>query len=262
MTRRRLDTELVRRRLVSSRTEAKQAIDAGLVRVEANASPKPSTMVSPQDTVRLVRPPQPFVSRAGRKLDAAIDAFTIDVQSKRCLDVGASTGGFTDCLLQRGAMSVVALDVGHGQLHWKIRSDERVAVIERLNIRDAEPDFVGGPFEVVVADLSFISLRTVASALDAMGEENADWLLLIKPQFEAGRHRVGKGGIVRDSGVRYDVVVDVIGCYAQRGLGCQGLIVSPIRGAAGNIEYIAWFSRASSTVDDGQIQSLIEGIDT
>lgn len=219
-------------------------------------------MVSPQDAVHLVRPPERFVSRAGRKLDAALDVFELDVRDKRCLDVGASTGGFTDCLLQRGASTVVALDVGHSQLHWKIRNDDRVDVIERMNVRTADPVVVGAPFEVVVGDLSFISLATVASSLDAMGTPDSDWVLLIKPQFEAGKNRVGKGGVVRDSGVRYAVLVEVVEYYAQLGLGCLGLIESPITGATGNVEYVAWFRRATGTVDHDQIQSLIEGTNT
>jgi len=245
---------------VTSRAEARRAIDAGLVRVEAIASPKPSTMVSPQDAVYVVGLPEPFVSRAGRKLDAALDAFDIDVTDVNGLDVGASTGGFTDCLLQRGARQVLALDVGHGQLNWKIRNDSRVRVVERMNIRLTEPAAIGGPFDVVVADLSFISLRTVAPSLLAMGTEEADWVLLIKPQFEAGRGRVGKGGIVRDSAVRYDVLGTVLRHFAGIGMGCRGLITSPIAGATGNIEYLAWFTRGTGSVADANVQKLIEGI--
>ncbi len=251
----------MRRKLVESRAEAQRAIQDGRVRVNANAAPKASTLVSPQDDVHLTAPPQQFVGRAGRKLDAALDAFPITVDSRRAIDVGASTGGFTDCLLQRGAASVVALDVGYGQLHWRIRNDPAVTVIERTNIRHADRETIGAPFDLIVADLSFISLRTVASMLEALGTENADWVLLIKPQFEAGRDNVGKGGIVRDSNVRYDVVHDVVEHFATIGLGCNGIITSPITGASGNTEYVAWFTRGTGTVDTDQIATMTRGPD-
>jgi len=227
--------------------------------VNANAAPKPSTLVSPQDAVHLVARPDPFVSRAGKKLDAALEAFTIPVVGRRAIDVGASTGGFTDCLIQRGIASVVALDVGYGQLHWRIRNDDRVDVIERTNIRHADVEAIGAPFDLIVADLSFISLTTVADALDSLGGDTADWVLLIKPQFEAGRERVGKGGIVRDASVRYDVVRGVASHLASKGLGLQGVIESPITGTTGNIEYVAWFSRQPCTVHDDVIAMLTKG---
>jgi len=249
----------VRRKIVESRTEARKAIDAGLVRVNANASPKPATLVSPQDAVHLEARPERFVSRAGRKLEAALDAFPIAVAGRRAIDVGASTGGFTDCLLQRDIACVVALDVGYGQIHWRIRNDPRVSVIERTNIRHAEPTEIGAPFDLVVADLSFISLITVADALVDIGAEETDYVLLIKPQFEAGKERVGRGGIVRDPSVHHDVVRAVADHYASIGLGMQGLITSPITGAAGNTEYVAWFSHNSGTVHEDAIATLTKG---
>jgi 23S rRNA (cytidine1920-2'-O)/16S rRNA (cytidine1409-2'-O)-methyltransferase len=245
---------------VDSRTEARRAIDAGLVRVNANASPKPATLVSPQDSVHLVARPEPFVSRAGKKLDAALDTFAIHVAGTRSIDVGASTGGFTDCLLQRGVRSVVALDVGYGQLHWRIRNDPAVEVIERTNIRHADPETTGAPFDLIVADLSFISLITVSDALAALGGTEANWVLLIKPQFEAGRGRVGKGGIVRDRTVRYDAVHDVVSHFASIGLGLHGVIESPITGTTGNTEYVAWFSRQPGTVQEDVIAHLTKGL--
>jgi len=250
----------VRRKLVESRTEARRAIDAGLVRVNANADPKPSTLVSPADAVHLVARPEPFVSRAGKKLDAALTSFAIPVADRRAIDVGASTGGFTDCLLQRGVSSVVALDVGYGQLHWRIRNEPNVEVIERTNIRHVDAETIGAPFDLIVADLSFISLITVSNALAALGDKDSDWVLLIKPQFEAGRDRVGKGGIVRDSSVRYDVVHDVVSHLHTIGLGLQGIIESPITGATGNVEYVAWFSRQPGTVHDEDIVQLTKGM--
>lgn len=230
------------------------------MRVNANAAPKPSTLVSPQDAVHLEAKPEPFVSRAGKKLDAALDSFAIPVTGRRAIDVGASTGGFTDCLLQRGIASVVALDVGYGQLHWRIRSEPNVAVIERTNIRHVDVGTIGAPFDLVVADLSFISLTTVSHALNALGGDSSDWVLLIKPQFEAGRDRVGKGGIVRDPVVRYDVVHDVVSHFQSAGLGLHGIIESPITGTTGNTEYVAWFTRQPGTVHDDVVAKLTKGV--
>jgi 23S rRNA (cytidine1920-2'-O)/16S rRNA (cytidine1409-2'-O)-methyltransferase len=230
------------------------------VRVNANAVPKPSTLVSPADAVHLVAKPEPFVSRAGKKLDAALDAFGVPVDGRSAIDVGASTGGFTDCLLQRGIASVVALDVGYGQLHWRIRNEPNVEVIERTNIRHADPIEIGAPFDLIVGDLSFISLTTVSNALNALGEDEADWILLVKPQFEAGRERVGKGGIVRDATVRYDVVHDVVSHFRSIGLGLCGIIESPITGTAGNIEYVTWFRRQRGTVHGDVIAELTKGV--
>lgn len=230
------------------------------MRVNANASPKPSTLVSPADAVHLVAQPEPFVSRAGKKLDAALDTFAVPVAAKRAIDVGASTGGFTDCLLKRDVASVVALDVGYGQLHWRIRNDPRVDVVERTNVRHVDVESLGAPFDLIVADLSFISLTTVSGALNALGDDAADWILLIKPQFEAGRDRVGKGGIVRDSAVRYDVLNNVAAHFHSIGLGLHGIIESPITGTTGNTEYVAWFSRQPGTVHDDVIEHLTKGM--
>jgi len=200
-----------------------------------------------------------FVSRAGLKLDAALSAFRIDVVGARAIDVGASTGGFTDCLLQRGAATVTAVDVGYGQMHWKIRSDDRVEVVERTNIRTANPTELGSPFDIVVSDLSFISLRTVKLQLRDLGHDKAHWVLLIKPQFEAGRGKVGKGGVIRDDLVRMDVLRDVLAAFADIDMGCIGLIESPLTGAKGNIEYVAHFARLAGTVTSDTIESTLAG---
>ncbi|MEN8040371.1 MAG: TlyA family RNA methyltransferase [Actinomycetota bacterium] len=258
MNRRRLDAELVRRKLVGSRTEAKRAIEAGLVRVGTISSPKPSTLVAPDEPVHLLQPPEPFVSRAGRKLDRALELFNVDVDGLRVVDVGASTGGFTDCLLQRGASSVTAIDVGYGQMHWKVRNDDRVEVVERTNIRTADISQFGEPFDIVVSDLSFISLRAVHHQLALLGASNARWILLIKPQFEAGREAVGKGGIVRDPGTRRRVVIEVVESFSEIGLGCTGLIESPITGATGNVEYVAIFERGRGTVSSDTIDKVFD----
>jgi 23S rRNA (cytidine1920-2'-O)/16S rRNA (cytidine1409-2'-O)-methyltransferase len=214
--------------------------------------------VSPADSLHLTGAPEPFVSRAGRKLAAGLDAFPITVNGVRAVDVGASTGGFTDCLLQRGASTVVAIDVGYGQMHWRIREDERVDVVERTNIRTANIGDFGPPFDVVVADLSFISLRAVADALIGLGSDSADWVLLIKPQFEVGRDSVGKGGIVRDRLVREQAVVDVTTALARRGLGLHGVIPSPVAGTTGNIEYVAWLRRGQAAASVQELLSTTE----
>jgi 23S rRNA (cytidine1920-2'-O)/16S rRNA (cytidine1409-2'-O)-methyltransferase len=243
---------------VGSRTEARRAIDAGLVRVASHTSPKASTLVAPDEPVHLVAPPEPFVSRAGRKLDSALEAWGQSVTGLRAIDVGASTGGFTDCLLGRGVQSVVAVDVGYGQMHWRIRQDERVTVVERTNIRVADIEALGAPFDVVVADLSFISLTAVAEILAALGTDDARWFLLLKPQFEVGRTAIDRGGIVRDASVRAGAVHGVLDHFAGLGLGCQGLAVSSITGTTGNIEYMTWFSRQPRTVDAQTVDLVVE----
>ena len=217
-------------------------------------------MVSPDEPLHLEGDPPRFVSRAGHKLDGALDAFGIDVAGRRAIDVGASTGGFTDCLLQRDARHVVALDVGYGQLHHKIRSDPRVTVIERTNIRHVDVDALGAPFSVVVADLSFISLSTVADRLAALGDDGTDWILLIKPQFEAGRDAVGKGGVVRDPATWLRVVGEVTDGLASVDLGCHGLEVSSIRGTEGNVEFVGHYRKGSSIVTQSDLASIVETV--
>ena len=243
---------------MESRAEAQRAIEAGLVRVGANPEPKASTLVAPSDPVHLTRSPEPFVSRAGRKLDAALDVFGLDVRGVRAIDLGASTGGFTDCLLQRGASAVVAVDVGYGQMHWRVRTDERVEVIERTNIRTADPGLYGPPFDLVVGDLSFISLASLARQIERLGAADARWVLLIKPQFEAGRDGVGKGGIVRDTRIRAQAITDVVAAFEEVGLGCQGLAVSSVTGATGNVEFVALFPRDMTSLETGTISRVSE----
>ena len=215
-------------------------------------------MVAPEDPVHIVAEDLAFVSRGGHKLDRALDDFGIDVNGIRAIDVGASTGGFTDCLLQRGAASVIAVDVGYGQMHWRIRQDPRVTVVERTNIRTADPHGFGVPFDVVVADLSFISLNTVVEPMAALGTDDASWVLLIKPQFEAGRSEVGKGGVIRDRNVRVRAVTAVIETYAMHNLHINGLITSPITGTTGNVEYVAWFRRKTGPTDPADLLASIE----
>jgi 23S rRNA (cytidine1920-2'-O)/16S rRNA (cytidine1409-2'-O)-methyltransferase len=188
--------------------------------------------------VRLLAPPRRFVSRGGDKLDAALDVFGLDVVGTRGLDAGASTGGFTDCLLQRGARQVIAVDVGHGQLHPRLRGDDRVVVMERTNVRSLTPEAIGGPVDLVVADLSFISLRTVAAALLGVCRPSADLVLLVKPQFEAGRAEASRGrGVIRDDAVRSRARDDVGDVLVDGRATIMGWMESPLRGADGNAEY-------------------------
>jgi 23S rRNA (cytidine1920-2'-O)/16S rRNA (cytidine1409-2'-O)-methyltransferase len=259
MTRRRLDAELVRRGLAESRGAAKLLIDAGEVLVSGAVADKAARMVGTHEPVVVVAPPPAFVGRAGGKLDAALRAFGLDVAGRRAIDVGASTGGFTDCLLQRGAEAVVALDVGHGQLHERLRADPRVSVVERCNVRDLAPavcsdtarrQVVGDPASLVVADLSFISLRTVRDALVALVAPDGDLVVLIKPQFEAGRAEVSRGGgVISDPAIWASTVGGVVEDFAACGMHLVGLVVSEVRGTAGNVEFVAWLNR--SPVDDG-----------
>ena len=248
MTRRRLDSELVRRGLAASRTEAQQAVHAGLVRVGGVPATKVATLVADDEPVDLMGPPRRFVSRGGEKLDAAIRRFDVDVTGADALDAGASTGGFTDCLLQAGARRVIAVDVGYGQLAWTLRHDERVIVLERTNVRGLQPSDLPYAPTLVVADLSFISLRTVMPALAAVSASDATALMLVKPQFEAGPDAVGRGGVVRDPDVWMRVITVVAASAADAGFPPQGVMASPIRGPAGNVEFLMWARRDAVAV--------------
>ena len=255
--RRRLDTELVRRGLAPSRARAVEAITSGRVTVGGAPAASPARQVDPAEPIVLAPEPEPYVSRGGHKLAAALDAFGVEVSGKRVLDAGSSTGGFTDCLLQRGASVVFAVDVGRGQLDWSLRNDPRVVVMERTNVRDITAADLGGPVDVCTADLAFISLRTVAPALLAATADGADLVLLVKPQFEAGRERVGKGGIVRDAQVHRDVLAEVFGGLDRAGLGVVAVIASPLRGADGNVEFLAHARRGPACVGPGDIDVAV-----
>ena len=240
-----------------SRTEARRVIDSGRVRVRGNPVPKPSTMVAPEDPLSIDGPPAQFVSRAGAKLDGAITAFDVPVKGRNAIDVGASTGGFTDCLLQRGAAHVVALDVGYGQLHDRIRSDRRVVVVERTNIRHADPVALGAPFDIVVTDLSFISLALVAPQLRALGSRGTDWILLVKPQFEAGKGLVGSGGIVRDPDVHAQAIEQAVAALDNTGVGVIGLVGSSITGTEGNREFLIHGRITERRTDAGTVRMVV-----
>jgi 23S rRNA (cytidine1920-2'-O)/16S rRNA (cytidine1409-2'-O)-methyltransferase len=232
-------------------------IEAGLVRVRDNPSPKPSTLVAPEEPVSVDGPPARFVSRAGAKLEGALEVFKVPIAGRRAIDVGASTGGFTDCLLQRGVAEVVGVDVGYGQMHNRIRIDERVTLVERTNIRHADPTDLGAPFDLVVVDLSFISLALVAPQLASLGSSTSDWILLVKPQFEVGKDLVGKGGIVRDPEAHVLAIEQASNALASSGIGVVGLVVSPITGTEGNREFLIHGRIAERTVDGGTVRAIV-----
>jgi 23S rRNA (cytidine1920-2'-O)/16S rRNA (cytidine1409-2'-O)-methyltransferase len=241
VVRHRLDSELVRRGLAPSREHARELIERGVVLVGGAVADKPARLVAKTDALVVAADPPRFVSRGGDKLDAALVRFGIDVAGRRCLDAGSSTGGFTDCLLHRGAASVVAVDVGRGQLHPRLRADRRVRVLERTNIRDLELGDVGGvPFSMVTADLSFISLATVAPRLcGELAAEGADLVVLVKPQFEAGRVAVSRGrGVIRDPALRREALGSVADALIGCGATIMGAMASPVVGPAGNVEFL------------------------
>lgn len=252
----RLDAELVRRGLARSRDQAAALVLAGRVRVGGARATKPATAVAP-DTPLLVDAVDDdpgWASRGAHKLLGALAAFDgLPVDGRRCLDAGASTGGFTDVLLRAGARTVVAVDVGYGQLVWPLRQDERVVVHDRTNVRNLTPEAIAGPVDLVVADLSFISLRLVLPALAACTVPDGDLLPMVKPQFEVGRERLGAGGVVRDPDLRADAVRSVAMCARDSGLGVAGVVASPLPGPAGNVEFFLWLRRDAPDLDEGDL---------
>ncbi|MFZ4792597.1 MAG: TlyA family RNA methyltransferase [Blastocatellia bacterium] len=236
----RLDKLLVIRGLVETRTKAQALILAGQVFSKEQRLEKAGLEVL-VDIELTIREPLPYVSRGGLKLAAALDHFQVDVRDLLCLDIGASTGGFTDCLLQRGARRVVALDVGHGQIDWKLRQDPRVEVRENVNARYLRPDEFSERFDLVVADVSFISLTRILPVVPALIRPGATIINLIKPQFEVGREEVGRGGIVRDEAAQLRVVGEISRFIETLGWRCVGVIDSPIFGADGNREFLGCF---------------------
>ncbi len=256
----RLDAELVRRGLARSRDQAADLIAAGRVAVGGQVAAKPASQVgvAAAITVEDARDAPDYVSRGGHKLAGALAAFGgLSVAGKRCLDAGASTGGFTDVLLRAGADHVVAADVGYGQLAWSLQTDERVTVLDRVNVRTLAPEQVAPPPEVVVADLSFISLTLVLPALAACAAEDADFVLMVKPQFEVGKDLVG-GGVVRDPGLRAAAVTSVSAAAARLGLGVAGITASPLPGPSGNVEYFLWLRRDAPPLEDAELRRAVE----
>jgi 23S rRNA (cytidine1920-2'-O)/16S rRNA (cytidine1409-2'-O)-methyltransferase len=232
----RLDEVLVQRGQAPSREKARALILAGRVTVDGSDRFKPGSLVRPDTPISVAEAPG-YVSRGGQKLAHALDCFAVQPADMTCADIGASTGGFTDCLLQRGAARVYAVDVGYGQLDWKLRTDPRVVVMERTNARylEALPE----PIDLVVVDASFISLQTLFPAIGRIARPGADVVALIKPQFEAGRGRVGKGGVVRDPEVHHEVLTSFACWIDEAGYSLLDIIASPIRGPAGNVEFLA-----------------------
>lgn len=243
--RERLDRVLVMRRLAESREQAIRLILAGAIKVDGTLADKPSRLVSAEAIVDVVPRSTSFVSRAGAKLEAALDAFLVDPQGIVALDVGASTGGFTDCLLQRGATRVYAVDVGYGQLDWRLRQDPRVVVLERRNIRFLDRSCVPEPIDLAVIDVSFISLALVLPGVVRFLTADARVIALVKPQFEVGRGQVGRGGIVRDDRLRRAAADKVVACAAELDLACVGILDSPVSGQKGNREVLVGFRRKS-----------------
>jgi 23S rRNA (cytidine1920-2'-O)/16S rRNA (cytidine1409-2'-O)-methyltransferase len=258
----RLDAELVRRGLARSRDQAAEMIAAGRVAIAGQNAGKPATQVSRDAAVTVAAPDDgvpDYVSRGGHKLAGALAAFgDLEVAGKRCLDAGASTGGFTDVLLRAGAGHVVAADVGYGQLAWKLRTDPRVTVLDRVNVRALRPEQVAPPPRLVVGDLSFISLTLVLPALAECAAPDADLVLMVKPQFEVGRGLVGQGGVVRDADIRAGAVRQVAGAAATLGLGVKGIAASPLPGPSGNVEYFLWLRRGSPPLDEDDLRHAVQ----
>jgi 23S rRNA (cytidine1920-2'-O)/16S rRNA (cytidine1409-2'-O)-methyltransferase len=261
----RLDAELVRRGLARSRDHAAELIAEGRVSVAGAPATKAATGVT-TDVALVVRadPDIPggeeYVSRGGHKLAGALAAFEpqgLQVADRRCLDAGASTGGFTDVLLRHGARQVVAVDVGYGQLAWRLRQDERVEVHDRTNVRELDLAMIGEPVELVVGDLSFISLALVLDALIGVTSEEGDLVLMVKPQFEVGRSRVGKGGVVREPALRAEAVTLVAQSAAERGWGARAVAVSPLPGPSGNVEFFLWLRRGPATIGREAVESAV-----
>jgi 23S rRNA (cytidine1920-2'-O)/16S rRNA (cytidine1409-2'-O)-methyltransferase len=258
----RLDAELVRRGLARSREHASELIELRRVKVSGALATKPATGVTTDVAIVVADDPDrpDYVSRGGHKLAGALAAFEpagLAVTGRRCLDAGASTGGFTDVLLRHGAREVVAVDVGYGQLAWKLQQDDRVRVHDRVNVRELTTELIAGPVDVVVGDLSFISLELVLDALIGVTEPSGDLALMVKPQFEVGKDRVGKGGVVRDPALRAEAVASVAEAAAARGWGARMVTTSPLPGPSGNVEFFLWLRRGPATVDRDDIEAAV-----
>lgn len=264
VARRRLDAELVRRRIARSREQAVEMIRAGRVFVGGFQAMKPATVVEPEVSIRVEEAEDDdWASRGAHKLLGALEAFEprgLQVAGRKVLDAGASTGGFTDVLLRRGAAEVVAVDVGYGQLIWRLQNDPRVRVLDRTNIRNLTPEMCGGPCDMMVGDLSFISLRLTLPAIAASLIEGADLLPMVKPQFEVGKDRLGSGGVVRSPQLRAEVTREVAEFSLTLGLSCRGVVASPLPGPSGNVEYFLWLVKdgGASAPTPEQLTAMID----
>jgi 23S rRNA (cytidine1920-2'-O)/16S rRNA (cytidine1409-2'-O)-methyltransferase len=260
VARRRLDAELVHRSLARSRDEARALVEAGRVQVNGTIAAKVATQVDPGVSIVVRRDDADpgYVSRGAHKLVGALDALGVDPSGLRCLDAGASTGGFTDVLLRRGASEVVAVDVGYGQLAWSLQQDPRVQVLDRTNVRTLVPEQIGGPVDLVVGDLSFISLGLVLPALSACAAAGGRLLLMVKPQFEVGRERLGSGGVVRDPALRIEAVSTIAEHAFGLGWGTEGVTASPLPGPAGNVEYFLLLRQGAPAPDPHAIAMAVQ----
>ena len=254
----RLDAELVRRGLARSREIASDLIEDRLVLIAGIPATKAATQVDAETSITLKVQGDKYVSRGGFKLNGALNHFSVlDVKDKVVLDAGASTGGFTDVLLRRGAKLIYAVDVGYGQLAWEIQSNPKVKVLDRLNIRNISLQLIDQPVDLIVADLSFISLKLVLPALKSVSKPDTDYLLMVKPQFEVGKERLGEGGVVRDNGLRKSAVLDVANTSFSIGLGCLGVVASQLPGPSGNVEYFLWLKENAPALFEVDLDNAI-----
>ena len=255
----RLDAELVRRGLARSRETAAELINAGQVLVAGIPATKVATSVDWQTSIKLKDEHDEFVSRGGHKLAGALDHFSqLQVSGLIALDAGASTGGFTDVLLKRGVKKVIAVDVGYGQLAWELQKDSRVIVLDRVNVRNLTSEQVGEEIDLIVADLSFISLKLVLPALNAVGKPDCNFLVMVKPQFEVGREKLGAGGVVRDAELRKEAVMSVAKTASSLGLGVKGVVASSLPGPAGNVEYFLWLQKGAPELIEVDLDHAIQ----
>ena len=258
MAKKRLDQLVFERGLTESRERAKTTIMAGQVFVNGQRSDKPGTPVPEDAKIEIHGETMPFVSRGGYKLDKALKVFPVDPAGSHCIDCGASTGGFTDVLLQHGASLVYAVDVGYGQLAWKLREDNRVVCMERTNVRYISGEQIPELLDIAVMDVSFISIKLILPALKGILKPDADIICLIKPQFEAGKDKVGKKGVIRDIGVHREVVRDILDFCRENQLSCQGLDYSPIRGPEGNIEFLLWLKNSDNNALEPDVDAVVD----
>ncbi|HOM01356.1 MAG TPA: TlyA family RNA methyltransferase [Acetivibrio sp.] len=260
MKKERLDVLLVSKGLFESREKAKSSIMAGVVFVNDKKEDKPGVKVDVDSVITIKENVHPYVSRGGLKLEKAIKVFGIALKEKTAIDIGASTGGFTDCMLKNGAKKVFAIDVGYGQLAWELRNDERVVCMERTNIRYVKPEDIGILADFSSIDVSFISLKKVIPVAVSLLKDDGELLCLIKPQFEAGREKVGKHGVVRDKEVHEEVIKDIISFSLEAGLKIRGLDFSPIKGPEGNIEYLIYLSKKEGSINKEELFELADKV--
>ena len=257
MPKERLDILLVEKGLAGSRERAKRMIMAGEVLVDGQKVDKAGTTVKREAEIRLLGNDIPYVSRGGLKLAKAMETFGLSLAGKTAADIGASTGGFTDCMLQNGAVKVYAIDVGYGQLAWKLRTDERVVNMERTNIRNVTVEMLEGPIDFASIDVAFISLAKVLPVAYELLKDEGEIAALIKPQFEAGKEKVGKKGVVRDPAVHLEVVENIVAFSRELGFAVRGLTFSPVKGPEGNIEYLVWLCKGRA--EGNEIEASLAG---